>query len=134
MTAGSGPAVSAPVTSGSITTGANAVTVSSPVCNFNEALGVLVTVYLTWTPSATQTVACKLYQGSTSGTQVGPTAGLLITGTGTTETTTSFTFVDTSAYAQVQTAAQYVAGFTASTGTGTIAYAFVEVETIATIL
>lgn len=134
MPAGSGPAVSAPITSGSITTGANSVTVTSPGCNLNENLGVLVTVYLTWTPSATQTITCKLYQVATTGTQVNPSAGLIATGTGTTETSAQFTFQDTSAFAQATQGAVYVAGFTASTGTGTVAYAFIQVETIAPIL
>lgn len=132
MPAGSGPSVSAPVTAGSITTVANAFTIVSTVCNFNEAGGVLVTVTVFWTPSATQTLTCKLYQGNgVAGTQVGPAAGLTATGTGTTEQEATFTFVDTSAYAQQQQAAQYTAGLTVSTGTGAVAYAFTEIETIA---
>jgi len=134
MASGSGPYCSAPVTSGSITTTANQFTLSSPVLNLNEELGVLVTVQLCWTPSATQTITVKLYQGSVSGTQVGPSGGLVVTGTGTTEQQASFAFVDNSAYAQNQAGAQYVAGFTASTGTGTVDYAFVEIETMAQVL
>jgi hypothetical protein len=133
MPAGSGPTISTPITSGSITTGANSVTVTSPTMNLNEQLGTLITVYLTWTPSATQTITCKLYQTATTGTQVNPSAGLIATATGTTETGSTFTFVDTSAFALTTQGAVYVAGFTASTGTGTVAYAFIEVETIAPI-
>jgi hypothetical protein len=135
MSAGSGPYCSAPVTSGSITTTANAFTATSPVCNWNETLGVLITVTLFWTPSATQTITAKLYQVSTAGTQVGPAGGLIATGTGTTEQAATFTFQDTSAFAQGPTAgAVYVCGFTASTGTGTVNYVFVEIETMAQVL
>jgi hypothetical protein len=136
MTAGSGPYCSAPLTSGSITTTSNAFTATSPVCNFNNNMGVLVTVVLYWTPSATQAVTVKLYQGNgVAGTQVGPSGGLVATGTGTTEQEASFQFVDTSAYAQGPTpGGQYTAGFTASTGTGTVAYLFVEIETMAPVL
>jgi len=126
----SGPSQSTPVTSGSITTGANSQTVTSPACNTGAVAGLLITVALTGTPSATQTVTCKLYQGSTSGTQVAPTAGLLGTFTGTTEDTRLFQFVDTSAAAQNASGLVYVAGFATNTGTNTIAYAFIAVETL----
>lgn len=132
MPAGSGPSVSVPVTTGSITTTANAFTLASPAGSWLTELGLLITVSLFWTPSATQTITCKLYQGSgVGGTQVGPAAGLVATGTGTTEQEGTFSFVDTSAYALAQQAGLYTAGFTASTGTGAVAYAFVELETIA---
>ncbi len=131
MPAGSGPSVSTPVTTGSITGTANAFTLTSPTCNFNELGGVLVTATLFWTPSATQTITAKLYQVSTSGTQVNPSAGLVATGTGTTGADATFTWVDTSAFAQATQGAVYVVGFTASTGTGTVVYGFIEVETIA---
>jgi hypothetical protein len=135
MAAGSGPYCSAPLTSGSITTTSNQFTATGPVCNFNTTLGVLITVQLYWTPSATQTITCKLYQVSTSGTQVGPSGGLVATGTGTTEQEASFVFQDTSAFAQGLTSgAVYVAGFTASTGTGTVDYLFIEIETMAQVL
>lgn len=132
MPAGSGPYVSAPVTSGSITATVNAFTLASPVGNWLTELGILITVTLFWTPSATQTITVKLYQGAgVAGTQVAPAAGLIATGTGTTEQEATFTFVDTSAYALAQQAGLYTAGFTASTGTGAVAYAFTELETIA---
>jgi hypothetical protein len=129
MPAGSGPVCTTPITSGSITTGANSVTITTGPFNTGAASGMLINVYLTWTPSATQTIACKLFQTATTGTQVGPGAGLLATGTGTTTTTTQYTFLDNSAFAQNAAGAVYVVGFTGSTGTGTIIYAFVELET-----
>ena len=120
-----------PITSGSITTGANSITITTGLFSTGGAGGVVVRVVLHWTPSATQTIACKLYQGSgTSGTQVGPTAGLLSTGTGTTQADSVFLFTDVSAFAQNASNAVYTAGFTASTGTGTIIYAYVGLETI----
>lgn len=133
MPAGSGPYVSAPVTAGSITAVANAFTLASPVGNWLTELGILITVTLFWTLFATQTITVKLYQGAgVAGTQVAPVAGLVATGTGTTEQEATFTFVDTSAYALGLTqAGLYTAGFTASTGTGAVAYAFTELETIA---
>jgi hypothetical protein len=131
MPAGSGPAVTTPITTGTITTGANSITITTNPFSTGSAGGVLITVYLTWTPSATQTITCKCYQTATTGTQVAPTAGLIATGTGTTETTATFTFLDTSAFALNATGAVYVVGFTASTGTGPIAYAFTELETTA---
>ena len=133
MPAGSGPVCTTPITSGSITTVANALTITTAPFNTGAAPGVLINVYLTWTPSATQTVACRLFQTSTAGTQVGPAAGLLATGTGTTTTTTQYTFLDNSAFAQNASGAVYVIGFTASTGTGTVIYAFTELETTATL-
>lgn len=133
MPAGSGPFVSAPATSGSITTTTNQFTLASPNGSWLTELGLLITVELFWTPSATQTIACRLFQGSgVGGAQVGPAGGLIATGTGTTEQEASFIFVDTSAYALGLTQqGSYTAAFTASTGTGTVNYAFVELETIA---
>ncbi len=124
-----GPAVSVPITTGTITTGANAVTVTSPAVNVNNPsnAGVLVKVFLAWTPSATQTVTAKLYQVSTSGTQVNPSAGLIVTATGTTGESKMFEFVDSSAFANATQGAVWVCGFTASTGTGAVVYAFIEV-------
>jgi hypothetical protein len=129
-----GPSVSTPVTTGTIDTTAGDTTLSTNVCNFGEATGALVKVKVHWTPSATQTLTCKLYQGSTSGTQVGPSGGLVATATGTTGATAEFKFVDTSAYAQSQVGAQYVATLAVNTGTGTITYAFTSVETTAPVL
>jgi hypothetical protein len=131
MPAGSGPAVSTPATSGSITSVSTNFTISTPVFNTNNNIGTLVTLNLTVTPSATQTITCKLFQTSATGTQVGPAAGLAETLTGTTQAQLTFAFVDTSAFAQNGTGQVYVATFAASTGTGTVAYAFSELETIA---
>ncbi len=132
MPAGSGPFLSTPITSGSITTTSNQFTMASPTGSWLDQLGILISVTLYWTPSATQTITVKLYQGAgVTGTQVAPVAGLVATGTGTTEQNATFQFVDTSAYAQSQAGGLYTAGFTASTGTGTVNYAFVALETIA---
>jgi hypothetical protein len=132
MPAGSGPAISAPVTAGSITTVANAFTISSVTGNWNQESGMLVTVTVYWTPSATQTLTAKCYQGAgVAGTQVGPSGGLVATGTGATEQEATFAFVDQSAYGQAQQQGQYTTGLTVSTGTGTVDYAFTELETIA---
>lgn len=132
MPAGSGPAVTAPVTAGSITTVANAFTIASVTGNWNEAGGLLVTLTVFWTPSATQTLTAKCYQGAgVAGAQVGPAGGLIATGTGTTEQEATFAFVDTSAYAQAQQGGSYTIGLTVNTGTGTVDYAFVELESLA---
>ena len=133
MASGAGPACSTPVTTGTIDTTAADTTLSTPVCNFGGAAGVLVKVKVHWTPSATQTLTCKLYQGATTGTQVGPTGGLVATGTGTTGASATFEFVDASAYALNQAGAQYVCTLAVNTGTGAITYAFTEVETLAPI-
>jgi hypothetical protein len=132
MPAGSGPYCSAPITSGSIT--GTAVTLTTPACNTNTSFGVMISVFLAWTPSATQTITCKLYQVSTSGTQVGPSAGLIATATGTTEASAMFQFQDTSAFANNTTGAVWVASLTANTGTGTVDYAFIQVQTMAPVL
>jgi len=133
MPAGSGPSVSTPVTTGTIDTTATDFELTTPLCNLNTIGGVLVKLKVHWTPSATQTLACKLYQGSATGTQVGPSGGLVATATGTTGAAAVFEFVDTSAYAQSATGAQWVATFAVNTGTGTVTYAFAEVETLAPI-
>jgi hypothetical protein len=123
-------AVSAPITTGSITATANSVTVTSPTINVNNPsnAGVLIKVFLSWTPSATQTITAKLYQVATTGTQVNPSAGLLVTATGTTGESKCFEFVDTSAFANNTQGAVWVCGFTASSATtGTVVYSFLEI-------
>ena|SRR5215469_452132 len=126
-----GPDSSAPITSGSITTGANSVTMTSPLFSTGSAKGMLITVLLSGTPSATQTITAKLYQGNgTSGTQVNPSAGTVATFTGTTSDTKLYQWIDTSAFAQNASAAQYTVGFTGNTGTNTILYAAIELETL----
>jgi hypothetical protein len=127
------PSCSTPITSGSIT--GTAVTITSPTINVNNPslAGVLIRIVLAWTPSATQTITCKLYQVSASGTQVGPSAGLIATATGTTETTAVFEFVDTSTYANATQGAVWVASLTANTGTGTVVYGFAELEKLSPI-
>ena len=120
-----------PITSGSISTAGNNITITTGTFSTGGATGMLIRVVLHWTPSATQTMACKLYQGSgVSGTQVGPTAGLLATGTGTTQAGAVFVFTDVSAFAQNASGAVYTAGFTVNTGTGTIIYSHVDLETL----
>ena len=127
-----GPITSTPITSGSITTGANSVTIVSPLVSTGGATGILVTAYLSGTPSATQHVTAKLYQGSgTGGTQVNPSAGTDVTMTGTTNDVRSWSWVDTSAAAKDAVNAQYTVGFTASTGTNTILYAWIQVQVLA---
>jgi hypothetical protein len=130
MASGAGPTVSTPLTTGTITTTASDTTVTTNTCSTNAPGGVLVKLKIHWTPSATQTLTCKLYQVSTAGTQVGPAGGLVATGTGTTGASASFEFVDTSAYAQNTTGAVWAASLALNTGTGTITYAFTEVETL----
>jgi hypothetical protein len=133
MPAGSGPVCSVPVTSGSITTTSNAFTIvtGTYVVSDPNGAGLLVACTLYWTPSAAQTITCKLYQGSgVTGTQVGPAAGQIATASGTTEQGQTFEWVDSSAFANVNQAVQYTFGFTASTGTGTVAYAFTSLEAL----
>jgi hypothetical protein len=128
------PNCSTPVTSGSLAT-SPAVTITSPTVNVNNPsnAGMLIRVVVYWTPGATQGLICKLYQVSTSGTQVGPSGGLEATATGTTETGAVFEFVDTSAYANQTQGAVWVASLVTSTSTGTIDYAFVELEKLSPI-
>lgn len=130
MTAG--VQVTTPITSGSITSSTNNVTITSGAFSTGGATGVQIAVYLSCTPSATSVITAKLWQGSTagSGTQVGPVAGLLATLTGTTQDTKSFVWVDTSAFAQNATNATYTVGFTGNTGTNTVVYAHMDIETI----
>lgn len=130
MPAGSGPQVTTPVTSGSITTAANSVTITSAAFSTGGAAGVMITVYLLGTPSATQTITVNVYQGSgTGGTQLSPAQ--VLTFTGTTQAAECSVNIDTSAFAQNARGQVYTVGFTASTGTNTIAYAFVQLESIA---
>jgi|SRR5215469_7164831 len=129
MPAGSGPQATTPITSGSITTGANAVTITSNTFSTGGAIGILITVYLMGTPSATQTVTVALFQGTgTGGTAVTPSQ--VATFTGTTQSVETVTFIDTSAFARNNTGGTYTAGFTASTGTNTVAYAYIQLETL----
>jgi hypothetical protein len=134
MASGAGPTVSTPVTTGTIDTTAADTTLTTNVCNFGGPGGALIRIRVRWTPSATQTLTCKLFQAATTGTQVGPTAGLIATATGTTASAAEFEFVDTSAFAQNTVGAVYVCTLAVNTGTGTITYAYTIVETIAPIL
>jgi hypothetical protein len=129
MPAGSGPQLTTPVTSGSIGTGANSVTITTNAFSTGGAAGIIITVYLLGTPSATQTVTVTCYQGpTTGGTQLTPNQ--VVTFTGTTQSVEEAVFVDTSAFARSNPAGQYTVGFQTSTGTNTIAYAFVQLETV----
>jgi hypothetical protein len=128
------PSCSAPVTSGSLAT-SPAVTISSPVVNVNNPsnAGVLIRVVVYWTPGAAAGLICKLFQVSASGTQVGPSGGLEAEGASTTPACSIFEFVDTSAYANGTQGAVWVASLVTSTSTGTILYAFVELEKLSPI-
>lgn len=121
-----------PITSGSITSSTNNVTITSNGFSTGGATGVQIMVFLASTPSATSVVTAKLWQGATagSGTQVGPAAGLLATFTGTTQDVKVFVWTDTSAFAQNASNAQYTVGFTGNTGTGTVVYAHIDIETL----
>lgn len=130
MPAGSGPQLTAPVTSGSITTVANTITITTNTFRTGSTQGILVTAYLTGTPSATQTVQAQCFQGTgVTGTQVGITQ--LVTFTGTTQDNAAYVFQDTSAFAQNNPGGTYTVGFTTNVGTNTINYAFIELETLA---